>query len=94
MKSLILIALLCLNDSASANQYENLTITSILSSQESYRLYEFLDVPEVSEQGGRALVKRTSNMVCTRFGAYPGDREYECMVTISLKKAGEVVLRN
>jgi len=94
MKSLILIALLCASASASGNQAENITVMSTLSSEESYRLYEFLNVPEVAEQGGRALVKRTSNMVCSRFGSYPGDREYECTVTISVNKFGEIDLNH
>ena len=94
MKSSVLLAALLVSAPAFANQVESLTVTSALSSQESYRLYEFLTVPEVAEQDGRALVKRTANIVCTRFGSYPGDREYECSVTLEIKNSGEISAKN
>lgn len=90
----VLLAALLISASALANQADSLTVTSTLSSQESYRLYEFLTVPEVAEQDGRALVKRSANIVCTRFGSYPGDREYECTATLSVKNSGEIDLNN
>lgn len=94
MKFAVLLAALLVSASALANQADSLTLTSTLSSQESYRLYEFLTVPEVAEQDGRALVKRSANIVCTRFGSYPGDREYECTVTLSVMNSGEIDLNN
>ena len=88
----VLLAALLISASALANQADSLTVTSTLSSQESYRLYEFLTVPEVAEQDGRALVKRSANIVCTRFGSYPGDREYECNLSITVDRSGLAIL--
>jgi hypothetical protein len=92
MKFAVLLAALLVSASALANQADSITVTSTLSSQESYRLYEFLTVPEVAEQDGRALVKRSANIVCTRFGSYPGDREYECKVSITVGHSGMAIL--
>lgn len=90
MKAILVLATVFFSSSLFASQAETITVTTVLNSQESYRLYEFLAVPEVAEQDGRALVKRAGNIVCTRFGYYPGDREYECSVSVTVNKAGDL----
>lgn len=73
---------------------DTIQVRSSLDSQESYRLYEFLSVPEVAEDGGRVLVKRTETVVCKRFGSYPGDREYECTIVTPIRRNGAVDVKD
>jgi hypothetical protein len=77
-----------------ASDNDELQIKTVLNSQESYRLYEFLDVAEVAERGGKVLVKRSGNVVCTRTSFYPGDREYECTVEVYVNRSGETPVKN
>lgn len=79
---------------AAAGDNDDVQIKTVLNSQESYKLYEFLDVAAVAEQGGKVLVKRSGNVVCTRTSFYPGDREYECSVEVYLNRAGEISVKN
>lgn len=79
---------------AVASDNEQVQINTVLNSQESHRLYEFLDVAEVAEQGGKVLVKRSGNVVCTRTSFYPGDREYECSVEVYVNRSGEISVKN
>ena len=92
-KFLSLMALM-LATAAVASGSEEVQIKSVLNSQESYRLYEFLDVAEVAERGGKVLVKRSGNVVCTRTSFYPGDREYECSVEVYVNRLGEISVKN
>jgi hypothetical protein len=79
---------------AAGSNNQELQIKTVLNSQDSYKLYEFLDVAEVAEQGGKVLVKRSGDVVCTRTSFYPGDREYECSVEVYLNRAGETAVKN
>ncbi len=79
---------------AAAGDNDDVQIKTVLNSQESYKLYEFLDVAAVAEQGGKVLVKRSGNVVCTRTSFYPGDREYECSVEVYLNRSGEISVKN
>lgn len=79
---------------AVASDNNEMQIKTFLNSQESYRLYEFLDVAAVADQGGKVLVKRSGNVVCTRTSFYPGDREYECSVEVYLNRSGEISVKN
>ena len=89
LMSFVIAALFAL--SAKANETGELSVELKLSSEESYKLYDFLDVQAVEDPDGRVLVKRAENVVCSRSSFYPGDLEYSCTLSVQVSKAGQVV---
>lgn len=60
-----------------------------LGEEESFQVYEQLQVPTEVEAGGKRLVRRGQNVSCSRSSYYPGDFEYNC--TIQLLVTGQGV---
>jgi hypothetical protein len=87
MKSLSLLVALGLCSSLFAN---DLALKIKLSENESYQLYEHMNLVVEAEEGGKRLVKKSDEVYCSKTSYYIGDFEYACYLTVQISEAGHL----